>query len=144
MTRYLLLFDSYGFVCVGRPLWREDGSVFCTCCWPSPEQSFSGPYFTVSDLRRPFRRLLRLAGLRWRYSTPPPHGIPLTTHHVVDSKSKSLLMRTGRRYIALAWTPQKTTLPAVLLLHDVVTGTEYIENTDSHSYSSVTFHIAVT
>jgi hypothetical protein len=24
-----------------------------------------------------FRRLLRLAGLRWRYSTPPPHGIIL-------------------------------------------------------------------
>jgi hypothetical protein len=23
----------------------------------------------------PFRRLLRLAGLRWRYSTPPPYGI---------------------------------------------------------------------
>jgi hypothetical protein len=23
----------------------------------------------------PFRRLPRLAGLRWRYSTPPPHGI---------------------------------------------------------------------
>jgi hypothetical protein len=23
----------------------------------------------------PFRRLLRLAGLRWRYSVPPPHGI---------------------------------------------------------------------
>jgi hypothetical protein len=22
----------------------------------------------------PFRRLLRLAGLRWRYSNPPPHG----------------------------------------------------------------------
>jgi hypothetical protein len=22
----------------------------------------------------PFRRLLRLAGLRWKYSTPPPHG----------------------------------------------------------------------
>jgi hypothetical protein len=21
-----------------------------------------------------FRRLLRLAGIRWRYSTPPPHG----------------------------------------------------------------------
>jgi hypothetical protein len=33
------------------------------------------PYFTVSDLRLPFRRLLRLAGSRWRYSTPPPHGI---------------------------------------------------------------------
>jgi hypothetical protein len=30
--------------------------------------------FSVSDLRLPFRRLLRLAGLRWRYSTLPPHG----------------------------------------------------------------------
>jgi hypothetical protein len=25
----------------------------------------------------PFRRLLRLAGSRWRYSTPPPHGVSL-------------------------------------------------------------------
>jgi hypothetical protein len=60
------------------------------------------PHFTVSDSRLPqpggpdprsyipqeqggpiippgtgfhFRRLLRLVGLRWRYSTPPPHGI---------------------------------------------------------------------
>jgi hypothetical protein len=23
-------------------LWREDGSVFCLCCWPSTAQSFSG------------------------------------------------------------------------------------------------------
>jgi hypothetical protein len=29
MTRYLLLFDSYSLLIVGRPLWREDGSVFC-------------------------------------------------------------------------------------------------------------------
>jgi hypothetical protein len=28
---------------VGRPLCREDGSVFCICCWPLPAQSFSGP-----------------------------------------------------------------------------------------------------
>jgi hypothetical protein len=61
----------------------------------------SRPYFTASDSRLPqpgglgpriyisqeqdvpvispgslfsFRRLLRLAGLRWKYSTPPPHG----------------------------------------------------------------------
>jgi hypothetical protein len=27
--------------------------------------------FQIRDF--PFRRLLRLAGLRWRYSTPPPH-----------------------------------------------------------------------
>jgi hypothetical protein len=34
----------------------------------------SRPYFTVSELRRPFRRLLRLAGSRWWYSILPPHG----------------------------------------------------------------------
>jgi hypothetical protein len=28
---------------VGLPLWREDGSVFCICCWSLPAQSFSGP-----------------------------------------------------------------------------------------------------
>jgi hypothetical protein len=28
---------------VGRPLWREDGAVFCRCCWPVPAQSFLGP-----------------------------------------------------------------------------------------------------
>jgi hypothetical protein len=43
MTRYLLLSDSYGLVFLGRPLWREDGSVFCICCWSLPAQSFSGP-----------------------------------------------------------------------------------------------------
>jgi hypothetical protein len=43
MTRYLLLRDSYGLVPVGRPLWREEGSVFFMCCWPLPAQSFSGP-----------------------------------------------------------------------------------------------------
>jgi hypothetical protein len=43
MTRYLLLFDSYGHVFVGRPLWREDGCVFFIRCWPLIAQSFSGP-----------------------------------------------------------------------------------------------------
>jgi hypothetical protein len=43
-TKFLLLSESCGFVDVGRPLWREDGSVVYNCCWPSPAQSFSGPY----------------------------------------------------------------------------------------------------
>jgi hypothetical protein len=36
-----------------------------------------------------FRRLLRLAGSRWRYSTPPPHGGPLLLYSVffLDSVS---------------------------------------------------------
>jgi hypothetical protein len=35
--------DSYGLVLVGRPLWREVGSVFFMCCCSLPAQSFSGP-----------------------------------------------------------------------------------------------------
>jgi hypothetical protein len=42
-TRYLLLLDSWGFVDVGRSLWREEGSVVYDCCWTSPAQSFLGP-----------------------------------------------------------------------------------------------------
>jgi hypothetical protein len=37
------LSDSCGFVDVGRPLWREGGSVIYNCCWPLLSQSFSGP-----------------------------------------------------------------------------------------------------
>jgi hypothetical protein len=41
-TRFLLLSDISGFIDVGCPLWREDGSVFYNCCRSSPAQSFSG------------------------------------------------------------------------------------------------------
>jgi hypothetical protein len=34
--------DSYVLDSEGRPLWREDGSIFCMCRWPLPAQSFSG------------------------------------------------------------------------------------------------------
>jgi hypothetical protein len=67
--------DSYVLDSVGCPLWLGDGSVFCMCRWSFPAQSFSGPsplglatvfYCLIWDF--PFRRLLRLAGSRWRYS----------------------------------------------------------------------------
>jgi hypothetical protein len=52
----------------------------------------SWPYFTVSDSRLPFRRLLRLVGLRWRYSTPPP--LRLCSAHLSQSYlSLSLMLR---------------------------------------------------
>jgi hypothetical protein len=35
--------DSYVLDFVGRPLWREDGSVFCMCRWPLLAHSFLGP-----------------------------------------------------------------------------------------------------
>jgi hypothetical protein len=35
-------------------------------------------HIILSQIRDfPFRGLLRIAGLRWRYSSPPPHGMPL-------------------------------------------------------------------
>jgi hypothetical protein len=43
-----------------------------------PGSVSSGPrdHILLSQIRDfPFRRLLRRVGLRWRYSTPPPHGI---------------------------------------------------------------------
>jgi hypothetical protein len=37
-------------------------------------------HILLSQIRDfPFRRLLRLAGLRWRYSTPPPHRSDLNS-----------------------------------------------------------------
>jgi hypothetical protein len=41
-TRFLLQSDRCGFVDAGRGPWGEDGYVVYSCCWPSPEQSFSG------------------------------------------------------------------------------------------------------
>jgi hypothetical protein len=61
------------FVCAAGPCQRSLSRVLV----PLDLQ----PYFTVSDLRLPFRRLLRLAGSRWRYSTPPPHGYSNPTVH---------------------------------------------------------------
>jgi hypothetical protein len=85
MNRILLLPDTCEFVNVGRSLWREDRSIVYNCCWPSPVQSFSGPspmrlvsiMYCLRFETSLFCRLLRLTGLRWRYSTLPPHGIDL-------------------------------------------------------------------
>jgi hypothetical protein len=67
---------------MGRSVWREDRSVIYYYSWPSPAQLFldTSPLGLVTHIllphvrHFPIRRLLRLAGLRWRYSTPPPHG----------------------------------------------------------------------
>jgi hypothetical protein len=82
MTRFLLKSGCCGFVDVGCSLWREDGSVVYSCCWFLPARLFCGSeslgtcdHILLSQVRDfPFRRLPQLAGLRWRYSAPPPHG----------------------------------------------------------------------
>jgi hypothetical protein len=40
---FITVWQLRSFFTWGRPLWREDGSVFCICYWALPAQSFSGP-----------------------------------------------------------------------------------------------------
>jgi hypothetical protein len=102
MTRYLLLFDSYGLVFVGRPLWREDGSVFLYATGPCQRSLSrvrvpwdSRAYFTVSGLRLPF-------------------SSPLTTRRVTVE-----VLTCNGNWASLynhGVTPQKTPLQTVILL----------------------------
>jgi hypothetical protein len=66
---------------VGRPLWREVGScllyvlqALASAVFLGSESLGTGGHILLSQIWDfPFRLLLRLAGSRWRYSTPPPH-----------------------------------------------------------------------
>jgi hypothetical protein len=59
----------------------------------------SWPYFTLSVLWLPVRRLLRLVGSRWRYSSPPPHGSFLTTYNI---QSQSHIATDGQS-VSKSW-----------------------------------------
>jgi hypothetical protein len=82
--------------------------------WDSPSMEGRVPLF-ISPRNRvaqlypprtgfPFYPLLRLTGLRWRYSNPPPHG------------DTTLVFATFPRYIGSARTAQQTPLLTVLIL----------------------------
>jgi hypothetical protein len=74
-TRFLLLSDSCGFVDVGHPLWREDGSVVSECCWSSPAQSFSG--LSSAAFMTIFLRDSPTWRVRSPYSYPQEQGCPI-------------------------------------------------------------------
>jgi hypothetical protein len=81
MTRYLLLFDSCCFV-FGAPsltrgrvwlLYMQLILVSVVFLWS--ESLRTRDHILLSQIWDfSFRRLLRLKGSRWRYTTPPPHG----------------------------------------------------------------------
>jgi hypothetical protein len=98
ITSYLKS-ESCCLVSTGHPLWREDGSAVCSAITHWSESGRTHNHTLLSHLRLPkpggpgsrtyipqeqcglvkspgtgfpLRRLLRLAGLRWRYSNPPP------------------------------------------------------------------------
>jgi hypothetical protein len=95
----MLLSEICGLVSVGRPRWREDGSAICSAITQWFESRRNRNHSLLSHLILPqpggpgsriyipqeqggpvippgigplLRHLLRLAGLRWRYSNPPP------------------------------------------------------------------------
>jgi hypothetical protein len=58
------------------------------------DSSGTRDHILLSQIRDfPFRRLLQLAGLRWRYSTSPPHGSDWTAERTPFYN----LVRTGNR-----------------------------------------------
>jgi hypothetical protein len=82
MNVYLLLFDRYGLVFVGR-LSLTRGRVcllymllvLASVVFLGSESLWTRDHNLLSQIWDfPFHRLLRLAGSWWRYSTPPPHG----------------------------------------------------------------------
>jgi hypothetical protein len=65
------------FVVVGRPFddWMGLSLVLASAVILGSEARGTRGHILLSQIGDyPFRRLLRLVGLRWRYSTPPPHG----------------------------------------------------------------------
>jgi hypothetical protein len=53
-------------------------------------------HILLSQIRDfPFRRLLRLAGSRWRYSTPPPHGSTSHPSRLHNVRCVTFDSRTG-------------------------------------------------
>jgi hypothetical protein len=71
-------------------------------------------HILLSQIRDfPFPRLLLLAGLRWRYSTPPPRGILSA-----DSKVKVTLRLTVSQSVSLGVEPQLGLMTRYLLLFD--------------------------
>jgi hypothetical protein len=108
-------------------------------------QEHSGPVIPPGN-GFPFRRLLRLAGLRRKYSNPPPRGVlsPLSQSHIAtDGQSVSLSVEQHQIFITLrqlwscsCWVPSLTRgrvciLYMLLALASVVfLGSESLETCD--------------
>jgi hypothetical protein len=113
MTRYLLFFDNYdcfygapsltrGRVCLLYMLLAVASAVLL-----GSEALWSHDHILLSQFWDfPFRRLLRLAGSRWRYSTPPPHGFCLESSPVMFRRTVYSFNSTVITFLAVTvlWT----------------------------------------
>jgi hypothetical protein len=141
----MLLSEICGIVSNGRPLWREDGYAICSVItqWSKsrrtrdqtllshlrlPQPRGRGSRIYIRQDQRgpvippgtgfPLRRLLRLAGLGWRYSNPPrtwrarspyiyPSGTrwssPKSSQGHVTTRGQSISMSFPRQSIWIYW-----------------------------------------
>jgi hypothetical protein len=102
MTGYLLLYGSYILFLWGVLSDERMGLSFvypagpCRAVILGSESLETRDHILLSQTRDfPFRRLLRLAGSRWRYSTPPPHGS-------TDNSSQSHIATDGQS-VSKSW-----------------------------------------
>jgi hypothetical protein len=65
----------------------------------------------------PFRRLLRLAGSRWRYSIPPPHGYTIHWTELSDNSLMYSTVGSCREHLALGFVAVCTGNVSIVSLH---------------------------
>jgi hypothetical protein len=95
-SHYVTLFASLVTSDVGTV---KDWFILLGSCVPTL------PYYLViipPVIGSPFCRLIRLAGLRWRYSKPPPHGI--ANHQLMNLAFIRNLFTTNDCYHNLLFT----------------------------------------
>jgi hypothetical protein len=132
----MLLSEICGLVSVRRPLWREDGSAICSVITQWSESCRTRNHTLLSHLRLPqsggagsricipqkqgcpvihpgtgfpLRRLLRLSGLRLRYSNPPPTWM-VQSKAKVKCQSEKWKSRYDRRSVSVSWCPVHSAL----------------------------------
>jgi hypothetical protein len=88
---------------VGRPFWREDGSVFCIGCWPLLAQNFLGPSPLV--LATIFYCLRFETSLFVASYDSQGHGVGIRPRLHTGTENCSVI---NCRYIASTSTTQKT------------------------------------
>jgi hypothetical protein len=104
MTRYLLLFDSYGLIFVGRPLSFVHAAGPCQRSLSRARVPwYSQPYFTVSDLRLPFS------------SPPTTRRVTLEVFDLASTRVKSVPIPVFS-YILLARTTHRKHSPSIVAL----------------------------
>jgi hypothetical protein len=123
MTRDLLLFDSYGLVFVGRPLWREDRSVFCQSHnrltefsrWVSPCRL--GAYWFITDETCLPRRCIAITAFFFLFHYS---GFQPSCHNIHTTYWEILFQNRNREDVHLKQFVQTCFVPLISNLNAVV------------------------